>query len=169
MTRGQSKDYRHYTATYFTKLHPPFEIPILSPELLPQFLDLFKSRMQTGVNVASVLDPPQSQGIWPNGGLHRNANGTDEMSEKGASNLNGNFQARSFHRSSLKSQEIDRGRVKQTWILVCAHGARDCRCGWRGPVVADKIREYIKEKGLERSVVVGEVSHVGGHRCVSSL
>lgn len=133
MTKGQSKDYRHYTATFFTKLTPPFDIPILNKELLPQFLRFFNARMQTGVNVASVL---------PN-----------------------TLQARSLLRSSLLSQQVDRKKVKKTWILICTHGARDCRCGERGSVVAQLMREYVRARpGLSTQVVVGEVSHVGGHR-----
>lgn len=147
MTKGQSKDYRPYTATFFTKLTYPFEIPLLSPKLLPQFLNLFKSRTQTGVNVASVLEPAGRAGT-------DNANTPHPA----------NFQARSILRSWLKSQDVDRKRVKKTWILVCTHGARDCRCGERGPVVAQRLREYVREKALEREVLVGEVSHVGGHR-----
>jgi hypothetical protein len=143
MTKGQSKDYRPYTATFFSKLTPPFEIPLLNQSLLPQFLHLFAARTQTGVNFASVLEPPSQTGEG-----------------------NGNFQARSLHRSSQKSQEVEKRRVKKTWILICSHGARDCRCGEHGPALAEKVREYVHQRGLERSVVVGEVSHVGGHRYV---
>jgi hypothetical protein len=151
MTKGQSKDYRPYTATFFSKLTPPFEIPLLSPGLLPQFLHLFEARTQTGVNLASVLEPPSQTG--------------DSNNDRGGY-VNRNFQARSLHRSSQKSQEVEKRRVKETWILICSHGARDCRCGEHGPVVAEKVREYVRQRGLERSVVVGEVSHVGGHRYV---
>jgi hypothetical protein len=153
MTKGQSKDYRPYTATFFSKLAPPFEIPLLSLRSLPQFLHLFKARTQTGVNVASVLEPPpHTQVVSGSGSRNPNVAGT------------GNFQARSLQRSSQKSQDVDRKRVKKTWILVCTHGARDCRCGASGPAVVEAMREYVHQKGLERSVVVGEVSHVGGHR-----
>ncbi|KIM27777.1 hypothetical protein M408DRAFT_24150 [Serendipita vermifera MAFF 305830] len=148
ITSGRYQDYRHYTGTFFTKLTPPFDIPLLNKDLLPQFLRFFKARMQTGVNVASVLP---------------GASGTDY----GAAQT---LQARSLLQSSILSQQVDRKRVKKTWILVCTHGARDCRCGDRGSVVVRLMREYLRAKpALAAQVVIGEVSHVGGHRYAPNI
>ncbi len=48
-------------------------------------------------------------------------------------------------------------------ILICTHGARDCRCGDIG---GDLVAALNKETGTRRDpkVTIGEISHVGGHK-----
>lgn len=50
------------------------------------------------------------------------------------------------------------------YLYVCTHGARDCRCGSTGGLVAQALREEIANRGLESRVKVAEVGHVGGHK-----
>lgn len=49
-------------------------------------------------------------------------------------------------------------------ILVCTHGARDCRCADIGGDLVEVLRDQVKEKGLEGQVRIGECSHLGGHK-----
>jgi hypothetical protein len=58
-------------------------------------------------------------------------------------------------------------------LYVCTHGARDCRCGDTGTAVFRALQEGIAQKvGAEaapdswRRMRIGEVAHVGGHKCV---
>lgn len=132
----QKYEYRHYTATLFTKLTEPLDIPFLLASKFRELIPIFREKTQDGIDMANMLHTPE--------------------------------QARSMSRSSFKSQDIDksRRRLKRLWILVCTHRARDCRCGEHGSAVAQKIRDYIRQKNLIDQVICGEVSHVGGHKCV---
>ena len=49
-------------------------------------------------------------------------------------------------------------------IMVCTHGARDCRCSDRGGPLVDALRAEIKRRGVEDQVIVREIAHVGGHK-----
>ncbi|ODN96457.1 hypothetical protein L198_04171 [Cryptococcus wingfieldii CBS 7118] len=49
-------------------------------------------------------------------------------------------------------------------ILICTHGARDCRCHDKGMPLLEALREEVRKKGLENEVKIGEVAHVGGHK-----
>lgn len=57
--------------------------------------------------------------------------------------------------------ERDDGKV---YLYVCTHGERDCRCGETGGAVFAAVRKRVQELGLEESVKVGGVGHVGGHK-----
>ncbi|KAL7422459.1 hypothetical protein Q5752_003107 [Cryptotrichosporon argae] len=52
----------------------------------------------------------------------------------------------------------------QAEVLVCTHGARDCRCADRGGPLVDALRDEVARRGLEGKVGVYEVAHVGGHK-----
>jgi hypothetical protein len=125
---------RNFTATLFTKLSEPLDIPVFQKEDISKWVQVFKERTQDGIDLQNMLHGPE--------------------------------QARSIMRSAFKSQEIDkaRKRLKKLWILVCTHGARDCRCGERGPQIAEEVQKYIAKRRLEETIVCGEVSHVGGHK-----
>lgn len=52
---------------------------------------------------------------------------------------------------------------KHLYLLVCAHGARDSRCGVLGGQLSEVLDALLSAKGLSGSVTVLRVSHVGGH------
>ncbi|KAF8201319.1 Sucrase/ferredoxin-like-domain-containing protein [Mycena galopus ATCC 62051] len=60
-------------------------------------------------------------------------------------------------------------------LYVCTHGARDCRCGDIGGKVFQALREELDRRiladpnGPAKSVVLGEVGHVGGHVFAANL
>ncbi|KAG0224280.1 palmitoyltransferase akr1 [Actinomortierella wolfii] len=49
-------------------------------------------------------------------------------------------------------------------ILVCTHGARDCRCGERGGDMYRILKDMVDQTGLSSAVKVYGVSHIGGHK-----
>ncbi|KAF9583594.1 hypothetical protein BGW38_009085 [Lunasporangiospora selenospora] len=49
-------------------------------------------------------------------------------------------------------------------VLVCVHGARDCRCGDRGGDFYKILKDMVEMTGLTHSVKVLGVSHIGGHK-----
>lgn len=55
--------------------------------------------------------------------------------------------------------------------MVCAHQNKDKRCGYCGPIIADKIEEIVKEKSeqLNYEYVVTRVSHIGGHKYAANV
>lgn len=58
--------------------------------------------------------------------------------------------------------QLDRAeRDTSTYLLVCTHAQRDCRCGDTGGAVVAALRERAPP-----SLRVGELAHVGGHKCV---
>ncbi|XAR58223.1 hypothetical protein NMG60_11026636 [Bertholletia excelsa] len=56
-----------------------------------------------------------------------------------------------------------------SYVFVCAHASRDKRCGVCGPVLIDKFKEEIKQRGLQGQVFVSGCSHVGGHKYAGNL
>lgn len=52
--------------------------------------------------------------------------------------------------------------VDRPEVVVCTHGARDCRCGDIGGDLVYSLRNEIK--GSSSSTSVSECSHVGGHK-----
>ncbi|KAJ3175975.1 hypothetical protein HDU87_005640 [Geranomyces variabilis] len=63
-------------------------------------------------------------------------------------------------RSVLKSSPA----THKTHILVCVHGARDCRCGDIGRPLYEALKAEVQRKGLESRIQIRAVSHVGGHK-----
>ncbi|KAJ6598298.1 Sucrase/ferredoxin-like-domain-containing protein [Mycena vulgaris] len=63
----------------------------------------------------------------------------------------------------------------QIHLYVCTHGARDCRCGDLGGKLFQALREEVDRlvladpSGPAKSVVLGEVGHVGGHQFAANL
>lgn len=56
-----------------------------------------------------------------------------------------------------------RGRVRERpEILVCTHGARDCRCSDKGTPLVDALRAFVQQHKLD--IPVREIAHVGGHK-----
>lgn len=51
-------------------------------------------------------------------------------------------------------------------ILVCTHGARDCRCSDIGGDLVIALRHEVVKRRLEGKVKVTECAHVGGHKYV---
>jgi hypothetical protein len=55
-------------------------------------------------------------------------------------------------------------------VLVCAHAARDNRCGRAGPQVIEEFRAVLAERGIpESTVTVRSSSHLGGHKFAGVL
>ncbi|KAF8799809.1 hypothetical protein BYT27DRAFT_7119436 [Phlegmacium glaucopus] len=60
-------------------------------------------------------------------------------------------------------------------LYVCTHGARDCRCGTRGSLLVNALREEkanyqrLYPESLAKRIKIGEVSHVGGHKYAANL
>ncbi|KAJ7705542.1 Sucrase/ferredoxin-like-domain-containing protein [Mycena rosella] len=60
-------------------------------------------------------------------------------------------------------------------LYVCTHGARDCRCGDMGGKVFQALKEELDRRartdpsGPAKSVVLGEVAHVGGHQFAATM
>ncbi|CAG8471417.1 5538_t:CDS:2 [Acaulospora colombiana] len=125
---------KHFTATLFTKLTEPLDIPVFQREDIPKWVRLFKERTQDGIDLQNMLHGP----------------------EQARSMMRSSFKSQEIDKA--------RKKLKKLWVLVCTHGSRDCRCGEHGPQVADAVQKYISKKRLEETVVCGEVSHVGGHK-----
>ncbi|XP_072963809.1 uncharacterized protein [Typha angustifolia] len=56
-----------------------------------------------------------------------------------------------------------------SYIFVCAHGSRDKRCGFCGPVLIEKFQEEINARGLQGQVSIGSCSHIGGHKYAGNV
>jgi hypothetical protein len=70
-------------------------------------------------------------------------------------------------------------RIEEVIILICGHANRDVRCGVMGPLLEKEFREKLEQRGYavvnrldepgsparpdKKRVVVGLVSHLGGH------
>ncbi|OAY67576.1 Altered inheritance of mitochondria protein 32 [Ananas comosus] len=59
--------------------------------------------------------------------------------------------------------------LKGSYIYVCAHGSRDKRCGFCGPVLIKKFQEEINARGLQDKVFVSPCSHIGGHKYAGNV
>jgi hypothetical protein len=60
-----------------------------------------------------------------------------------------------------------RARDETVHLLVCTHTARDCRCGVLGGAFVQALREAVERvRNVKIKIKIGEVAHVGGHKCV---
>ena len=55
------------------------------------------------------------------------------------------------------------------YVFVCAHVKRDKRCGVAGPLLISEFEQSIAENGLDGSVHVYGVSHIGGHKFAGNV
>lgn len=67
------------------------------------------------------------------------------------------------------SERIPHREVTGQYILVCAHGARDERCGVCGPPLVEAFVAGLESRGLSDRVSVRQVSHVGGHKFAGNV
>ena len=89
------------------------------------------------------------------------------------------FSFHSFSSSTLGTAELDAGvgyepentgeveRMDEGGkheILVCTHGARDCRCAEKGGSLVDALRHEIGRRDVGARVRIKEIAHVGGHK-----
>ncbi|KAK9077615.1 hypothetical protein SSX86_005955 [Deinandra increscens subsp. villosa] len=56
-----------------------------------------------------------------------------------------------------------------TYIFVCAHGARDKRCGVCGPALVSRFKDEIESRGYQSKVSVRPCSHIGGHKYAGNV
>lgn len=56
-----------------------------------------------------------------------------------------------------------------SFVFVCAHGARDRRCGVCGPAVIARFKEEIELCGHQSRVSVRPCSHIGGHKYAGNV
>ncbi|KAL8195606.1 hypothetical protein R6Q57_026009 [Mikania cordata] len=56
-----------------------------------------------------------------------------------------------------------------SYIFVCAHGARDKRCGVCGPALVSRFKEEIESRGYQGKVSVRPCSHIGGHKYAGNV
>ncbi|KZW01051.1 hypothetical protein EXIGLDRAFT_761065 [Exidia glandulosa HHB12029] len=61
--------------------------------------------------------------------------------------------------------QLEKALVDQnTYLLVCTHGQRDCRCGDLGGSVLAEL-----QKNASNDVQIGELGHVGGHKWAANV
>eukprot|EP01102_Stenamoeba_stenopodia_P019354 TRINITY_DN7290_c0_g2_i1.p1 TRINITY_DN7290_c0_g2~~TRINITY_DN7290_c0_g2_i1.p1 ORF type:complete len:335 (-),score=64.99 TRINITY_DN7290_c0_g2_i1:148-1152(-) len=58
-------------------------------------------------------------------------------------------------------------KVSGDWIFVCAHNAKDQRCGVCGPKLIDLFKKKVEERVLDAKVFA--TSHVGGHKYAGNV
>ncbi|KAI3703774.1 hypothetical protein L1987_73969 [Smallanthus sonchifolius] len=56
-----------------------------------------------------------------------------------------------------------------SYIFVCAHGARDKRCGVCGPALVSRFKDEIESRGCQGKVSVRACSHIGGHKYAGNV
>jgi hypothetical protein len=65
--------------------------------------------------------------------------------------------------------------VKDADVYVCAHAARDCRCGERGQQVYEALVRIVEEErkrdpqSSAHRIRIGAVGHVGGHQYAANV
>ncbi|KAG6847951.1 hypothetical protein H0H93_004673 [Arthromyces matolae] len=74
------------------------------------------------------------------------------------------------HANAVTTEGQDSEAEDEVHLLVCTHGARDCRCGEMGGELVKELRkaaadlEKTNDHGFAGRIRVGEVAHVGGHK-----
>lgn len=59
--------------------------------------------------------------------------------------------------------------LRGSYIFVCAHGARDKRCGVCGPALVSRFKDEIESRGDQGKVYVRPCSHIGGHKYAGNV
>lgn len=73
------------------------------------------------------------------------------------------------HAEADPDKNFDVSLQGPSYLYVCTHGERDCRCGTTGQAVFEALQKEIARHGPDLGVKVGAVGHVGGHKWVSSI
>lgn len=55
------------------------------------------------------------------------------------------------------------------FVFICGHMQKDKRCGVAGPILKQEFEDKLKVDGLDSSVRVALVSHVGGHKYAGNV
>jgi hypothetical protein len=82
--------------------------------------------------------------------------------------------------SRLLSGELDKCEKKLVGpqMFVCAHAARDARCGYCGPIIFKQLNEEVKRVENEKKSKASEIaknieirvcSHIGGHKYAGNI
>ncbi|KAK9325616.1 Sucrase/ferredoxin-like-domain-containing protein [Lipomyces orientalis] len=79
------------------------------------------------------------------------------------------------HEAESIEDEIDIVREECPIVAICAHAARDARCGIVGPMLKAEFEQVLRSKGLLYDPATGKgirvtlVSHVGGHAYAGNI
>ncbi len=180
----------HNAYIFLHTRQPPSAYPAKVPSALQRALLRATLRFGGHVNFAwapeqRVLPPPASSqpghAEWADGGeeaycatAFSRRGGRLEIPAVSARNLGEVVQRLEAHASAdpagEEASEIGAARRRDDDVLdlyVCTHGERDCRCKEHGCAVYDALRVEVRRRGLEESVRVAGVGHVGGHKYVS--
>ncbi|THG97359.1 hypothetical protein EW145_g7631 [Phellinidium pouzarii] len=93
--------------------------------------------------------------------------------------------AETFHEAPSPTHEAG-PETDGAILLVCTHGARDCRCGDAGGALIDALRKELSmrrrrsnlnedingsvhSESVWKKIRLGEIAHVGGHKHAANL
>ncbi|KAF5354258.1 hypothetical protein D9756_007068 [Leucocoprinus leucothites] len=72
-------------------------------------------------------------------------------------------------KSHIKREYVTPETHEEAHLYVCTHGARDCRCGEHGGMVARLLKEEVERRNIGHRLKIREVGHVGGHKYAANV
>ena len=105
--------------------------------------------------------PPVSNGIKTAATVFSVSGGRLEIPEVSTENIN---MVEASLKAHIQRDSVTEETSQEIHVYVCTHGARDCRCGQQGSLVARLLKEEVDRRKMGHFLKVREVGHVGGHK-----
>jgi hypothetical protein len=153
----------HSSYVFLHSNDPPSSFPVKISTAIQRELQLRTMKLGTIVNSAWTGAPPNLSGDKTAATVFSRLGGRLEIPEVSLENMN---EVEARLKEHIQRQCFTPETHEEAHLFVCTHGARDCRCGERGGLVARLLREEIERRKLGHRLKVREVGHVGGHKYV---
>ncbi|KAI8618163.1 hypothetical protein BC830DRAFT_1253927 [Chytriomyces sp. MP71] len=74
-----------------------------------------------------------------------------------------------FDKTPLDSKDLQVERIEGTHLVVCTHGEKDCRCGFRGTSLFLALKAHLANRATSSKYYLHDSSHIGGHDYAANL
>ena len=151
----------HSSYVFLHSQESPATFPTKISTAIQRELQLRTLKLGTVVNLAWMGVSPNSHRDRTPATIFSVSGGRLEIPEVSMENIN---EVEASLRAHIQRDAVTRETCQETHLYVCTHGARDCRCGEQGGLVARLFKEEVERRKIGHLLKVREVGHVGGHR-----
>ena len=151
----------HSSYVFLHSQDPPAMFPDNFSTALQRELQQRTSKLRTIVNFAWTGVSSVSNGIKAAATAFSVSGGRLEIPEVSMENIN---KVEASIKAHIQRDSVTEETRQEIHFYVCTHGARDCRCGQQGGLVARLLKEEVDRRKMGHFLKVREVGHVGGHK-----
>jgi len=151
----------HLSYVFLHSQDPPATFPVKFSTAFQRELQLRTLKLRTIVNFAWTGVPSVSNSVKTAATVFSVSGGRLEIPEVSMENIN---EVEASLKDHIQRDSVTQETRQEIHFYVCTHGARDCRCGQQGGLVARLLKEEVDRRKMGHFLKVREVGHVGGHK-----